>query len=185
MLACGVFGDVADEDMARTMRCCAGLCAPGGTVEWTHGAVKLILSRILSWFAAKASPWWASRSSRRPERDTLGGQRAAASSLTLPRRRSSPLPGATCWSRRDHTCGRACGRQQTSPADQVVGERNRVRKGPQAPAGLDDDFGGRTRIVAAQRWASPATAPDRAGRRVTLAGAGKARIASPVSVPGG
>jgi hypothetical protein len=33
VLACGVFGNITDEDVARTIRCCTGLCARG------HGGV--------------------------------------------------------------------------------------------------------------------------------------------------
>ena len=37
VLACGVFGNVPDADIKRTVRCCGQLCAEGGTVVWTRG----------------------------------------------------------------------------------------------------------------------------------------------------
>jgi ubiquinone/menaquinone biosynthesis C-methylase UbiE len=54
VLACGVFGNITDEDVARTIRCCTGLCAPGGTVVWTRGRREPDLVRqICDWFAAE------------------------------------------------------------------------------------------------------------------------------------
>jgi Putative methyltransferase len=54
MLACGVFGNITDQDVARTIRCCAGLCATGGTVVWTRGRRKPdLIPQICEWFAAE------------------------------------------------------------------------------------------------------------------------------------
>ncbi len=36
VLACGVFGNISDEDIERTIDCCAQLCRNGGTVIWTR-----------------------------------------------------------------------------------------------------------------------------------------------------
>ena len=36
VLICGVFGNVTDEDIARTIDACAGLCRTGGSVVWTR-----------------------------------------------------------------------------------------------------------------------------------------------------
>ena len=53
VLACGVFGNITDGDVARTIRCCAGLCAPGGTVVWTRGRGEPdLIPQICDWFAA-------------------------------------------------------------------------------------------------------------------------------------
>ncbi len=38
LLACGVFGNVVDADMERTVASLPGLLAPGGHVVWTRGA---------------------------------------------------------------------------------------------------------------------------------------------------
>jgi hypothetical protein len=54
LLACGVFGNITDEDVARTIRCCAGLCATGGTVVWTRGRREPdLVPQICEWFAAE------------------------------------------------------------------------------------------------------------------------------------
>jgi hypothetical protein len=36
VLACGIFGNVSDEDIRRTVGCLPALCAPGGWVIWTR-----------------------------------------------------------------------------------------------------------------------------------------------------
>jgi hypothetical protein len=36
-MACGVFGNITDEDMARTVTTLPSLLAPGGAVVWTRG----------------------------------------------------------------------------------------------------------------------------------------------------
>lgn len=36
VLACGVFGNVTDEDLERTIDTCSQLCGTGGTVVWTR-----------------------------------------------------------------------------------------------------------------------------------------------------
>jgi hypothetical protein len=54
VLACGVFGNITDDDVARTIRCCTGLCAPGGTVVWTRGRREPdLIPQICDWFAAE------------------------------------------------------------------------------------------------------------------------------------
>jgi hypothetical protein len=54
VLACGVFGNITDEDVARTIRCCTGLCASGGTVVWTRGRREPdLIPQICDWFAAE------------------------------------------------------------------------------------------------------------------------------------
>ena len=54
VLACGVFGNITDEDVARTIRCCTGLCTSGGTVVWTRGRGEPdLVPQICGWFAAE------------------------------------------------------------------------------------------------------------------------------------
>jgi hypothetical protein len=36
VLACGIFGNITDEDIRRTVGFCTRLCATGGTVIWTR-----------------------------------------------------------------------------------------------------------------------------------------------------
>lgn len=40
VLACGIFGNITDEDIERTVRALPGFCAPGATVLWTRGRWK-------------------------------------------------------------------------------------------------------------------------------------------------
>jgi hypothetical protein len=37
VLVCGVFGNITDEDIERTVAACCQLCQTGGTVIWTRG----------------------------------------------------------------------------------------------------------------------------------------------------
>ncbi len=54
VLACGVFGNITDEDVARTIRYCRDLCAAGGTVVWTRGRGEPdLIPQICEWFAAE------------------------------------------------------------------------------------------------------------------------------------
>ncbi|MCE6997844.1 class I SAM-dependent methyltransferase [Saccharothrix sp. S26] len=51
VLVCGVFGNITDEDVERTVDHCAELCRTGGAVIWTRhrGAPDLVPS-ICAWF---------------------------------------------------------------------------------------------------------------------------------------
>ncbi len=54
VLACGVFGNITDEDIERTVACCAQLCAAGGTVVWTRGRFEPdLVPQICRWFEAQ------------------------------------------------------------------------------------------------------------------------------------
>jgi Putative methyltransferase len=51
VLVCGVFGNVSDDDIARTVDHLPRLCAPGATVIWTrHRRPPDLTPRIRSWF---------------------------------------------------------------------------------------------------------------------------------------
>ena len=52
VLACGVFGNVPDEDVLRTIQGLPSLCAPGAMVIWTRGreADRDVALTIRSWF---------------------------------------------------------------------------------------------------------------------------------------
>ncbi len=53
LLLCGIFGNVADSDIERTVRAAASLCADGATVIWTrHRRSPDLTPRIRSWFAS-------------------------------------------------------------------------------------------------------------------------------------
>jgi hypothetical protein len=52
VLACGIFGNLADEDVARTIAHLPQLCATGGTVLWTrHRRPPDLTVDIRRWFA--------------------------------------------------------------------------------------------------------------------------------------
>jgi len=52
VIACGVFGNIADEDVRRTVEHLPMLCAPGGSVIWTRGPREPDLRpAIRGWFA--------------------------------------------------------------------------------------------------------------------------------------
>lgn len=54
VLVCGVFGNIADDDIERTIGYCAQLCAHGGTVVWTRARREPdLVPRICDWFAAR------------------------------------------------------------------------------------------------------------------------------------
>jgi hypothetical protein len=60
VLACGVFGNVSDEDVARTVAALPGFLAPGGAVVWTrHREEPDLVPAMNGWFAAAglASVW--------------------------------------------------------------------------------------------------------------------------------
>ncbi|WP_234359051.1 hypothetical protein [Plantactinospora sp. BC1] len=54
VLVCGVFGNVTDDDVRRTVGYCTQICATGGTVVWTrHRGEPDLVPRICEWFAAE------------------------------------------------------------------------------------------------------------------------------------
>ena len=51
VLVCGVFGNITDADIRRTVGFCAQLCATGGTVVWTrHREPPDLVPEICEWF---------------------------------------------------------------------------------------------------------------------------------------
>src|SRR5260370_36205144 len=58
----GVFGNMTEEDVRRTIGYCAQLCAHGGTVVWTRGRWEPdLLPQICDWFAERGfEPLWVS-----------------------------------------------------------------------------------------------------------------------------
>jgi hypothetical protein len=53
VLACGIFGNITDEDIKRTAGYCAQLCAYRGTVIWTRGRKPPdLVPQICDWFSA-------------------------------------------------------------------------------------------------------------------------------------
>ena len=62
VLACGLFGNMTDENVKRTVGYCTQLCAHGGTVIWTRGRWEPdLFPQICGWFAAQGfDQLWAS-----------------------------------------------------------------------------------------------------------------------------
>lgn len=55
VLICGLFGNITDEDIERTVDACTQFCKPGGTVVWTRGReVPDRFPRICDWFESRA-----------------------------------------------------------------------------------------------------------------------------------
>lgn len=51
VLACGIFGNIVDGDIERTIAACSQLCATGGTVIWTrHRGAPDRVPQICEWF---------------------------------------------------------------------------------------------------------------------------------------
>ncbi|HEY1700924.1 MAG TPA: class I SAM-dependent methyltransferase [Trebonia sp.] len=51
VLACGVFGNISDDDIRGTVAALPGLCAPGATAIWTrHRREPDITPRVRDWF---------------------------------------------------------------------------------------------------------------------------------------
>ena len=53
VLVCGVFGNISDADIERTIRYLPSLCAPGASVLWTrHPRQPAVIDRIQGWLEA-------------------------------------------------------------------------------------------------------------------------------------
>jgi Putative methyltransferase len=53
LLLCGIFGNISEEDIRRTVAASASMCAPGATVLWTrHRREPDLTVKIRSWFEA-------------------------------------------------------------------------------------------------------------------------------------
>jgi hypothetical protein len=53
LLLCGIFGNVSDEDIKRTVEASAAMCTPGATVIWTrHRLPPDLTPQVRAWFAA-------------------------------------------------------------------------------------------------------------------------------------
>jgi hypothetical protein len=51
VLVCGVFGNITDADIRRTVGCCAQLCATGGVTVWTRARRPPdLVPQICAWF---------------------------------------------------------------------------------------------------------------------------------------
>lgn len=54
VLVCGVYGNISDEDIERTVGYCTQLCSTGGTVIWTRArGARDMFPRICEWYEAR------------------------------------------------------------------------------------------------------------------------------------
>lgn len=54
VLACGLFGNMSDADVKRTIGYCTQLCARGGTVIWTRGRFEPdLVPQVCDWFVER------------------------------------------------------------------------------------------------------------------------------------
>jgi Putative methyltransferase len=52
LLLCGIFGNVSDEDIKRTVEASAAMCKPGSTVIWTrHRRPPDLTPQVRAWFS--------------------------------------------------------------------------------------------------------------------------------------
>lgn len=52
VLACGIFGNISDDEVRETIRCMPSMCADGGWVIWTRfPRSDGVVNKILDWFA--------------------------------------------------------------------------------------------------------------------------------------
>ena len=50
-MLCGIFGNVSDRDIERTIRAAPALCRPGATVIWTrHRRPPDLTAQVRAWF---------------------------------------------------------------------------------------------------------------------------------------
>ena len=55
VLVCGVFGNISDEDIERTIDTCPQLCRTGATVIWTrHRGEPDLVPVVCEWFEARS-----------------------------------------------------------------------------------------------------------------------------------
>lgn len=87
LLLCGIFGNVSDDDIARTVRTVPSLLAGGGTVVWTrHTHEPDLTPRIRAWFVEAG----VSETGFVSGRDTGHGWAVGTGSLSTPSRPLGP-----------------------------------------------------------------------------------------------
>jgi hypothetical protein len=78
LLLCGIFGNVSDEDVERTVAAAPAMCQPGATVIWTrHRRAPDLTPRVRAWFRANGFDELAFEASRPSEWGSVGVNRLA------------------------------------------------------------------------------------------------------------
>jgi hypothetical protein len=89
LVACGIFGNVSDEDIRRTISFLPALCAPGAWVIWTRGPREDgIVQSIQDWFEAAG---FGPRALVVPEGNLFGVGAARLAVVPPPFRSGEPL----------------------------------------------------------------------------------------------
>jgi hypothetical protein len=130
VLACGVFGNITDADIERTVGYCRQLCARGGTVVWTRGRwAPDLLPQICDWFAGRGfDELWVS--------DPAEGWGAAAHRFAGP---PDPLePGARMFTFRGHHPATGPPRHLSLSTERTVALPARPQRAPRAGRGPRD-----------------------------------------------
>jgi hypothetical protein len=71
LLLCGIFGNVSQDDIKRTVEASAAMCTPGATVIWTrHRRPADLTPQVQAWFAASG---FSELAFDAPESSTLSG----------------------------------------------------------------------------------------------------------------
>jgi hypothetical protein len=79
LMLCGIFGNVPEADIARTIAAAPALCAPGGTVIWTrHRRPPDLTPRLRDWFGRAGFDELAFDSPDSDGRTSVGVHRLAA-----------------------------------------------------------------------------------------------------------
>jgi hypothetical protein len=94
VLACGLFGNMTNGDIERTIGYCAQLCAAGGTVIWTRARwAPDLVPQVCAWFAERGfqQVWLSSPG----HHQCVGAHRRAATPLPLE-------PGAVMFTMANH-----------------------------------------------------------------------------------
>lgn len=95
LLLCGIFGNVSDGDVERTVGAASAMCAPGATVIWTrHRRPPDLTPKIRLWFAANG---FAEVAFDTPETDRL----VSLGTHQLAGERSAVLPAGPLFTFRD------------------------------------------------------------------------------------
>lgn len=86
LLLCGIFGNVSDGDIERTVGAASALCADGASVIWTrHRRPPDLTPRIRAWFAANGFDEVAFDAADTPPMTSVGTHRLAhATASALP-----------------------------------------------------------------------------------------------------
>lgn len=92
LLLCGIFGNVSDEDVERTVTAAQAMCHPGATVIWTrHRRAPDVTPQIRAWFGASGFDEVAF--------DPIGGDRLMSVGVNrLARPATDGLPGGRLFS---------------------------------------------------------------------------------------